>query len=405
MKAETKTIAKVGIGIFLLYLAIHYWQRLAGLFSALLGAALPLVIGCVIAYLVNIVMTWYERRWFPRSKSAFVNKTRGVFCLILAIVSLLGVVSLVVWLVVPELVSAVRLIIEILPGAMSKFFAMLQEMEFLTGDVAEFVADIDWKSRIGQMVQLLTSGVGSVMDTVLKAVSSVFSGIVTGFLAVIFALYLLLGRDKLTAQAKRVTRHYLHERWYVRLKYILRTLNDCFHKFIVGQCTEAVILGLLCTLGMLIFGFPYATMIGALVAFTALIPVAGAYIGAGVGAFMILTVSPMKALLFLIFLVVLQQLEGNLIYPRVVGSSIGLPGIWVLAAVTVGGGIMGVTGMLLGVPLTAAVYRIVKDDMNGASPLRPAAPKNVKVDVDVNVDADDGNVDVDVDVDVDADGE
>jgi len=133
--------------------------------------------------------------------------------------------------------------------------------------------------------------------------------------------------------------------------------------------------------------------------------VAGAYIGAGVGAFMILTVSPMKALLFLIFLVVLQQLEGNLIYPRVVGSSIGLPGIWVLAAVTVGGGIMGVTGMLLGVPLTAAVYRIVKDDMNGASPLRPAAPKNVKVDVDVNVDADDGNVDVDVDVDVDADGE
>ena len=146
-------------------------------------------------------------------------------------------------------------------------------------------------------------------------------------------------------------------------QFALGILNDCFHKFIVGQCIEAVVLGLLCTIGMTIFKFPYATMIGALIAFTALIPVAGAYIGAGVGAFMILTVSPMQALLFLVFIVILQQLEGNLIYPRVVGSSIGLPGIWVLAAVTIGGGIMGVAGMLIGVPLAAALYRILRDDL------------------------------------------
>ena len=140
-------------------------------------------------------------------------------------------------------------------------------------------------------------------------------------------------------------------------------LNNSFHNYIVGQCTEAVILGILCTIGMLILRLPYASMIGALIAFTALIPVAGAYIGAGVGAFMILTVSPVKALVFLIFLVVLQQLEGNIIYPKVVGSSIGLPGIWVLAAVTVGGGILGIGGMLLGVPVTAALYQIIKDDI------------------------------------------
>ncbi|MBQ8401314.1 MAG: AI-2E family transporter, partial [Clostridia bacterium] len=139
---------------------------------------------------------------------------------------------------------------------------------------------------------------------------------------------------------------------------------DCFHKYIVGQCTEAVILGLLCTIGMLLFQFPYASMIGALIAFTALIPIAGAYIGAGVGAFMILTVSPIKAVFFLIFIVVLQQLEGNIIYPRVVGSSIGLPGIWVLSAVTIGGGIMGIAGMLLGVPLTAALYRMLQEDLH-----------------------------------------
>ena len=141
-------------------------------------------------------------------------------------------------------------------------------------------------------------------------------------------------------------------------------MNDSFHRFIVGQCTEAVVLGVLCIIGMWIFRFPYAMMIGVLIGFTALIPIAGAYIGAGVGAFMILTESPLKSLLFLVFIVILQQLEGNLIYPRVVGSSIGLPGIWVLAAITIGGGLMGIPGMLLAVPIMATLYRLLRDDMH-----------------------------------------
>ena len=144
----------------------------------------------------------------------------------------------------------------------------------------------------------------------------------------------------------------------------LSIFNDSFHRFIVGQCTEAVILGVLCILGMLIFRFPYAMMIGTLVGFTALIPIAGSYIGAIVGAIMILTVSPLKSLLFLLFIVVLQQIEGNLIYPRVIGKSIGLPSLWVLAAVTVGGSLMGVMGMLIGVPIVAALYRLLKEDMD-----------------------------------------
>ena len=144
---------------------------------------------------------------------------------------------------------------------------------------------------------------------------------------------------------------------------MIHILDDCFHRYIVGQCTEAVILGALGSAGMVILRLPYALMVGALVAFTALIPVAGAYIGAAVGAIMILTVDPVKALIFLVFLVILQQLEGNLIYPKVVGSSMGLPGIWVLAAVTVGGGLAGILGMLLGVPLAAVVYRIIRDDV------------------------------------------
>ena len=156
----------------------------------------------------------------------------------------------------------------------------------------------------------------------------------------------------------------MRPKWAKRLLYGLRIFNESFRGYIVGQCTEAVILGVLCVVGMLIFRFPYAGMIGSLVGFTALIPVAGAYIGAAVGAVMILTQSPLKALLFGVFLVILQQLEGNLIYPRVVGRSIGLPALWVLAAVTVGGSLMGIPGMLLGVPITAALYRLIREDMS-----------------------------------------
>ena len=158
-------------------------------------------------------------------------------------------------------------------------------------------------------------------------------------------------------------RAYLPKRFAGKLLYVLREMNGSFHSYIVGQCMEAVILGGLCTGGMLLLRLPYAAMIGCLVGFTALIPIAGAYIGAIVGAFMIFTVSPVKAIIFIAYLVILQQLEGNLIYPRVVGSSIGLPGVWVLAAVTIGGGVMGVSGMLLGVPIAATVYQLLKNDV------------------------------------------
>lgn len=363
MKTDAKSLLKLGIAIFLLYLCIHYWAGISGFLLTIVGAAFPLTIGCVIAYLVNILMSWFERHYFPRSARPIIAKSRRGVSLVAAILSMLAIVALIVWLVLPQLVDCVMLIINELPGAIEKFLAQVEKLNILPEDIFNFLEGIDWKSQVGKILEGVTTGVGSVMETVIKAVSSVFSGLVTALLAIIFALYILLGKDKLGSQFKRLMHRYLRPKWFDKVMYFLGILNDCFHKFIVGQCMEAVILGLLCTVGMLIFRFPYATMIGALVAFTAMIPVAGAYIGAGVGAFMMLTESPMTALLFLVFIVVLQQLEGNLIYPRVVGSSIGLPGIWVLAAVTIGGGIMGVLGMLLGVPLAAALYRILREDL------------------------------------------
>ena len=364
MKIEWKTCWRVGVSIFILYLAILYWPGLTGVFMTMIGAALPLLLGCVIAYALNILMSFYEKFYFTKTNNPRLIRSRRPVCMVGAAVTLLTIVVLVIGLVLPELFSCIQLIFSELPGFIKNVIKFAEESNVLSEDLTKELAAIDWQSKMGQLVKMFTSGIGSVMDVLLKTFTSVFSGAVTTFMGIIFSIYLLMGKDRLKCQSMKVLHRYLPEKLNQKLLYVLRVLNDSFHRYIVGQCTEAVILGLLCTVGMLLLRFPYATMIGALVGFTALIPVAGAYIGAGVGAFMILMVSPLKAIGFLIFIAVLQQLEGNLIYPRVVGSSLGLPGMWVLAAVTVGGGLMGVAGMLLGVPITAALYRILKEDVN-----------------------------------------
>ncbi len=363
MKIEWKTCFRIGISALLLFLCIHYWQSFAGFVSTLFGASFPLIIGGVIAYLINILMTFYERHYFPKSQKAKVNKSRRVVCMIAAVVTLLAIATVIFSLVLPQLVSCIELIIAELPAAIKKVIAWVNSLGVVPDDIMTLLTQIDWQSKIGQIAEVLTSGIGSVMDVVISTVSSVVSGVVTAFIGIIFAFYLLTGKDKIGKQLNRVFNTYLKKDWYDKIKYVLSVLDDCFHRYIVGQCTEAVILGILCTIGMLILKLPYAAMIGAFIAFTALIPIAGAYIGAAVGAFVILMESPVKALVFLIFIVILQQLEGNLIYPRVVGSSMGLPGMWVLAAITIGGGVMGIIGILLSVPIAATLYKLLRNDL------------------------------------------
>lgn len=367
MKISFKDLLKVGTGIFLLYLCINYWKNVAGIISMIISAASPLIIGGAVAYFINIIMAFYEKHYFPKSNKKAAQKSRRPVCMTAAFLTVFAVVLLVIRLVVPQFVSCIQLLLKELPTALSYIISRGYELRIIPENIAEILMEVDWQSRIGGIVEMLTAGVGNIMNVAVKALTTVFSGVVTTLLSIIFAFYILASKDRIKLQLVRVCKHYLKPEWCKKLFYVLDVLNDCFHKYFVGQCTEAVVLGVLCTLGMWIFRFPYAPMIGALVAFTALIPVAGAYIGAIVGAIMLLTISPLKSMMFLVFIVVLQQIEGNLIYPKVVGNSIGLPGIWVLAAVTIGGGIMGVVGMLLGVPVAAAVYRIVRDDLNGKS--------------------------------------
>ena len=368
MKLTWKTCLRAGVTVVAVYLACTYWPVLTGALKVALAAASPLLIGAVIAYVANILMSFYEAHFFVKSKKPMAKKLRRPICVAL---SFLTAVAAIVWLlttVLPELGKCVELIIARLPGALNTAYTWLDERFQLGTVLAEMNltlpgADFDWKSTITSAVGFVMTGVGGAAKVAVTAVSSVFSTVVTMFLAIVFAIYLLAGKEGLAARFTRLMRTYLGEKLTSRVLYILRVLDDSFHSFIVGQCTEALILGALCFIGMMIFGFGNALTISVMVGFTALIPIAGAYIAAAAGAFMLFVESPLTALGFVLFLTVLQQIEGNLIFPRVVGESIGLPGVWVLAAVTVGGGMMGIPGMLIGVPLASAAYRLIARDI------------------------------------------
>jgi len=364
MKIDWKTCFRVGISIFLLVLCITYWQPVVAFLIVFVKAAEPLLVGFVIAYLVNILMAFYENYYFPKKKTTFVEKSRRPVCMLAAFITVLGIVVAIVSLIIPELSACIQLLVAKVPQAIENVLNSGVLQRIVPENYMDYLEHFDWQEKMMDVVKGITSGVSSMFDAVAAVVSAVFSALVLMLISVIFAIYLLLGKEKLQEQLKRIIQTYMKRSWGEKLFYVAGILNECFHNYIVGQCIEAVILGTLCALGMTVLRLPYATMIGALIGFTALIPVVGAYIGGGVGAFMIFTVSPIKALIFLVFLVILQQLEGNIIYPKVVGSSIGLPGLWVLAAVTVGGSLMGVLGMLMGVPVAAAVYKILRNDLH-----------------------------------------
>lgn len=364
-KIDTKSIIKVALVIFVLYLAIHYWGHAAGILKTLLGAAIPVIIGAVISYPLNILMSFYEKHLFPKSEKKLAVRSRRGLALTLAILTLVGLIALIIALVVPQLVSCVKLLVAEVPDFFNMVVAKLSEFEFVPEDIIAALSKIDWKSRITDIIKTVYSGLGSVMDVVVTTVSSLVSGVTTAFLAIIFAIYLLLGKDKIGSQLKKVLHHFIPERITEKFDYVRKVADESFHKFIVAQCTEALILGGLCTVGMLILRLPYAAMIGAVTVVTAFIPVVGALLGGAIGAFLILMESPVKALIFLVFIILLQQIEGDLIYPRVVGSSMGLPSIWVLTAVTLGGGMFGVLGMMLSVPLASTMYTLLRNEVYG----------------------------------------
>jgi len=353
-----KDCLKLGITAIAVYLIIFSWPAVIRFLAELFGALKSFVRGLVVAYVVNILMSFYERHYFRRSSAAWAQKSRRPVCLLLAFLSLIVIISLIASVVIPGVTKSINIIVNGSPAAVQN----LMENDLVQKHLPQvylWLKSLNWDNLVSQLSNFIRNNYSSILGTV----STAASGIVSFFIGIIFSIYLLMGKEKLKLQLKMVLERFLPGKFTKKLYYFLSVMNHSFHSFIVGQVTEACILGSLCTTGLLLLRIPYAPIIGVLIGFSAFVPVFGAYIGAAVGTLMIITDTPSKAVTFLIFLVLLQQFEGNFIYPRVVGSSIGMPGLWVLAAVTVGVGVGGIPGMLIAVPFTAGIYRMLKDDL------------------------------------------
>ena len=359
-------IAKYFLLAVCLILIVKYSEGIFSELRNISSAVLPLGFGLVIAYVLNILVKKLEKMYFPKSKNKIINDSKRAVCILLSILLIIGIIVIVALIVVPEFVNAVSVIVTAIPGALDsvKDFIVTNSYKYEVVEKALITLKIDIDSILGSVMSAASTILTDILNSIISFMSSFTNGLMNFFIAFVFAIYVLVSKEKLIMQIKKVMKAFLSRKTIDKINYVFKVTNDSFSNFIVGQCVEAVIIGFLCTIGMLIFRFPYAVTVGAFISATALIPIVGAYLGAALGAFMILTVSPIKALLFLIFISILQQLENNLIYPRVVGSSIGLPGIWVFAAITVGAGLGGVVGMVLSVPITASVYRLFSDKVN-----------------------------------------
>ena len=341
-------------------------DAVSGWLGTLFAAFKPLVIGLVIAFILNRPCNFFARQYekvLPGKGKKAARPLAAATAYLVVIVLITALISFVV----PELVRSIETFI----GNISTYAANFQHLyDWVVAKLdLEQLASLDLSAGISDTLKnLLTGALDALTNTLphlITMTSVLVSGVVTGAISLVFSVYMLSGGPRLTAQCRRLATTYLPERVSAPLLSVTRLTVDTFTKFVSGQVTEACILGGLCFAGMCIFRFDYAPLISVIVGVSALIPVAGAYLGAGISAVLLVMIDPIQALWFLVFLITLQQLEGNIIYPRVVGTSMGLPGIWVLAAVTVGGALLGLPGIVVSVPVTAVLYTLLKRDLRG----------------------------------------
>ncbi|MBE6678085.1 MAG: AI-2E family transporter [Ruminococcaceae bacterium] len=360
IKKLTRWLIGITTACILIFLGVQNIDVVANAVSWATELIMPLILGFALALILNMPMRFFESHIWSKTNKKGLQKLRRPLSFIISLVLIIGILVGVVWLVIPELVEAIKVIVQGVIGLVNRLSGM-SEAELAELPLGSVLINTDWNKLLDSLQTWLKNQSGTIVNTAVGTITSLVGGIYDFFISFVFAIYILFSKDKLKAQAKRMIRVWLPKSFGEWSIHAASVANQNFSNFISGQSLEAVILGVLCMIGMWIFGFPYAPMIGALVGVTALIPVVGAFIGAGVGAFMILTVEPMKAVFFIIFILVLQQLEENLIYPRVMGSRVNLPGMWILAAVTVGGGIAGPVGMLLSVPIASTAYVLIKE--------------------------------------------
>lgn len=369
MKFEKKQVYYVVIAFTLCFAIQAYWSSGAQLLNTFYTASFPFLMGAGLAYIINIVMSAYEKLYVRLFKNTWLIKLKRSISMILAYLTFTVIIIWIFSIVLPDLIKSLSSLMTIDTKQITKLINDLGDNRLVAQALEYLGAGNDLATTIQKYSQQVLKQVLTVLTSLLTSVTTLASTILNLFISLVFSIYVLASKEKLGHQFNLLIDTYLGK-FAKTVHYVIGILHQRFHGFFVGQTMEAIILGTLTATGMFIFKLPYAATIGVLVAFTALIPVVGAYIGLCIGFILIATQSITKAIFFVIYLIILQQFEGNLIYPRVVGNSSGLPGMWVLLAITVGGSLWGVLGMLIAVPLSASIYQIIKDHVHKRQTLK-----------------------------------
>lgn len=360
-KQTKKHIMQMLAFAILLYCGIEHFDVVINAVRFILGIIMPFLVGGVIAFIFNVPMKKIEKHLFAKNKK--MEKWRRPLAYLLTLLLVIGIIVLVLVVVIPELGNTISMLVAQIPVAFDAVAEwandMLKEYPALEPAVAEL--DINWSSVSASVVEFIQSIASGLVSSGVGFFSGVVSGVATFVIAFTFSIYVLFQKERLQRQAKQILYALLPEKVTEKVISVASLSNQIFSNFLSGQCVEAVILGTLFVITMTIFRMPYAMLTGIVIAITALVPIFGAFIGCVVGMLLIVMVNPIQAIWFLILFLVLQQLEGNLIYPHVVGNSVGLPSIWVLAAVTIGGNLFGIAGILIFIPLCSVLYALFRD--------------------------------------------
>lgn len=360
-KKNVKNILLLAAAIVVIYHIFDNVNNILDFLGKCLSLIFPFLLGLGIAFIINVPMRFYERQLAKLCKpDGFLDKKKRLISFLMTLITLFGILCLVSFLVIPQLTVTISQVIDQIPKftkTVSKSLVTLQkkipQLKVAIGNFEE-----SW-DVIGKALQKIdTSHITGMFSSTVGIISGVISGVVSFFIAFVFACYVVFQKETLSEQCKKAMYALLPVKTADRTIDLVRQADKVFSGFLVGQCTEAVILGMLFIVTLSIFGMPYSVMIGVLIGVMSLIPIVGAFVGCFVGAFLILMVDPMQAVFFVIIFLLLQQIEGNFIYPHVVGNSVGLPSIWVLAAVTLGGNLMGVAGMIIGIPVISILYAL-----------------------------------------------
>lgn len=347
--------------VVIVILGINY-QKLLVLLGDVIKIISPFLLGAAIAFVLNVPMRSIEKNIMQKKTS----KLRRPVSLCLTILLVVGILGIVTFVVVPELFQTFLTLQKSIPSFLNESKRQLEEWFIRYPEIVDYIntVQVDWEQLFKDIMGFLSSGAGNVLSSTMSAAFSIANGVVNFGIGFIFAIYILLQKENLGRQMKRLMKAYLPAGVNAKALEIATLSEKTFSNFLAGQCMEAVILGTMFFVVLSVLRMPYALLIGVLIAFTALIPIFGAFIGCVVGAFLMLMVNPVMALTFVAVFFILQQVEGNLIYPHVVGNSVGLPSIWVLVAVTVGGSTMGIVGMLIFIPLCSILYTLLRQEVN-----------------------------------------